>query len=41
MINKDLITPENKKAAIISRVLKIVFLLMWVGASYLTYKLLP
>lgn len=41
MINKDLITPENKKAAIISRVLKVVFLIMWASASYLTYKLLP
>jgi len=37
MVDKKLITPENKRAAIIERIAKVLFLASWVIVNYIVY----
>jgi len=37
MINKKLISPANKRAAIIERIAKVLFLASWVIVNYIVY----
>ena len=36
-MNKQLITPENKRAAIIEKIAKALFLLAWIILNYILY----
>ena len=37
MINKKLISPANKRAAIIERIAKVLFLTCWAVVNYIVY----